>query len=423
MKSILPIKAREYVSKLKILLLVIEIIVFIYSIFNVNTTDWSYHLGFFFILALTSYLIDIKFSDFITTASFSSCVHLLPIVSIYSLYGFYEAIIVNTLSYFLGLAVIRSKNKKSAIKTNESLFIFIIIFHLLESLLNLKTINSEVGVILKILSFALAFYGHLLIESYFESNNRLLPLRSYLKQVVSIGFPYHSSLLALLISLSYSLAGKYEISNILPLAAWLFLLGCAKIFANVVHDDRNKYATVFETLSLLSSRSEKEEKKIGMMIEYARRMSHESNMKGNEIDLTILAAMIHDFGRAGIDVYSVDSIIEDIGYFKGDPLHAQRASEAIRFSNVLPELSQIMKYHHKYQDKELYARLKRGLKFQASILNVSESFSELMVQNEQEFYDERNALKDLKKNSGWEYDPRALRMLRNVLKRLGFKRI
>ncbi|MCX7831348.1 MAG: hypothetical protein N2440_00365 [Actinobacteria bacterium] len=423
MKSMPSRDLKENLSTLKIILLVFEIIVFVYSILNVSTSDWSYQLGLLFLLAVASYLIDIKFRDMITTVSFSSCVHLLPIISIYSLYGFYEAIIANTLSYFLGLAVLRSRNKERAIKANESLFVFLAIVYLLESLFDLRTPNSELGVVLRIAFFAIAFYAHLVIESYFESKNRLLPLKSYFKQVVSVGFPYHSSILALLISLSYAIVQKHEISTLLPLAAWLFLLGCARVFAGIIHNDRNRYAMVFEALSLLSSKSEKEEKKISQMIDYARRMSHESNMKSGDFDSTILAAMIHDFGRSGIDVYSVDSIIEDIRSFKGDPLHAERASEAIEYANVLPEVSEIIKYHHKYQDKDLFARLRRSLRFQASLINVSESFSELMVENEEEFYDERNALKDLKKNSGWEYDPKALRMLRNVLKRLGLKRI
>lgn len=417
-----PVESIGELAKTRVMLLVVEAVLFAYFIASSRPSLSDAAFFILLLLAFVSYLYSRKIKDVITGVRFSAHAEILPVYAAMLLYGLSGAVIINFAAYVLSLLV-RKRLKSEASEHTESALPFLLVAYpvsrsaalLPESALfqNMAGIASIIAGIVIVAAF----------ESYFESAKSSMRFRSQFEQSFWIAYPQRISLFLLLVILGISnIDGAFR-SLVLTGFCYLMYLVFTLIFANALENHRNRYAVVFELLSSLRTKNESEERQRLLMIDYVRRMAHEANLKGKDFDKTEIAAMLHDFGKAGIDIYSFDSIIEDLRANKGDPLHAERAAVSLSGTEELKDIAEVLRYHHRYHDRESMTRSKKHLKLQASLLNVAESFSELLVTNEDPVYDERSAYKDLKKGSGWDFDPKALRLLKKVLMRKGIKRL
>lgn len=414
----------EKTISVKIFLLVLEVIALVVSFFYLSKAKLDISILTIIGLLLISYFLERSFTDILTKVRFPASYQILPLYLLYEVAGLSLSVIANAFSYLASVALKSRRFRGKAFRAHESALVFLLVLVISEKILRVvPSFHPELAIFKKALALATSFLVYLLVDSYFESHRLATKTSSHFWHSLWLGFPIYLTSAAFALSFERTIAEGF--TQPAQFAVFLVLVNVllSQVYRNVLESRRNKYGLIFELLSALSSKKEKDERKRNMIIDYVRKMSHEAGLKGDSFDKTVIAGMLHDFGKAGIDVYSIDSIIEDIRADKGDPLHAERAYLAISQIDELKDVAEIIRYHHKYQDKETFKRLKKSLRFQASIINVAESFAENMVSSEEPIYDERHAYKDLKKNSGWDFDPKALRMLRNVLIRSGFTRL
>jgi hypothetical protein len=415
--------------RLKVSLLVVETLFTVVSLRYLDLRDWNYHLVILFLLFLLSYRLEKIMFDSLTRTAIFSCLHLLPAFATYLVFGFPEALLLNYIAYLVNLFIFRSERKSAesehGLKSSESVFVFLVFYHFLSFPAKALGKANELAAIYLALILVIAVYLHLAMEGYFAALRKKMKPSFYFKQIIILGYPNYLLLFAIMLFLIL-FVGKKTSSSWLPFylyATWLLAAGFNLVSKSYLLNLREKQAVTFEYLASLTAKTEKDERKRRLMIEYLKKIASEASLSAMQYDQVVAAGLIHDVGKAGLDVYSVDAIIEDIRAYKGDPLHAERAAECAAGISGLEPVVDILRYHHRYQDREVYSRLKRGLRYQASLLNVAELMAELLVEAEEPIYDERHAYKDLKKDSGWDFDPRALRDLRKVLLREGHHRI
>lgn len=414
------------VSSLKAALFALETLVVIISLWRINIKGWNYHLLLLFILVLLSNRFNEIAFDSLTRTAPVSLMHLLPLSAVFIMFGLPEALLLNYISSIINILIERNKRQSGArLKAGESGFVFLIAFALLMLPWKRPVEIGELYAIYAVFGLTASFYLQLAVESYFASVKKRGNPSFYFKQIAELGYPNH---LFLLVAASFLiLTGSSGVqAPWLPFfiyGSWLVGLGFVLSMRKHLLIQRDRYALIIENLASLPARTEKDETKRRLMIEYLKKISAEAKLSSVQYDQTVTAGLIHDVGKAGIDIYSVDAVIEDIRAYKGDPLHAERAAEIAGQIHELEPVAEILRYHHRYQDREIYRRLRRSLRYQASLLNVAESMAELLIKAEEPIYDERHAYKDLKKDSGWDFDPRALRDLRKALLREGHRRL
>lgn len=408
--------------KTRAVLAIVEAVLTIYFLLNLSLAELD--AGFLVLLFLTflSYLLSRKMKDVITGVKFSAHVEALPVYAALVQYGLKGAVIINFASYLASLLV-RRRKRIQATESHESMFVFLLVAYLTGIPASVIPENSAVQIIIDVISITAGLLTILAVESYFESAKSSTRFGSHFAHAFWIGYPLRISLFLLLVFLSVVESQSTATSLALVAFCYLMYLIVGAVFRIALENNRNKYAVSFELLSSLRAKNESEEKLRLLMLDYARRMAHEANLDGRDFDRTGIAAMLHDFGKAGIDIYSFDSILEDLRANKGDPLHAERAAVALTKVRELKDVAEILRYHHRFHDRESLLRSRKHFRIQASILSVAESFAELLIANEDPIYDERSAFKDLKKGSGWDFDPKALRLLKKVLMRKGIKRV
>lgn|GEM_PF-3813393 len=413
---------------LKAALFGLETLVVLISLWHINVKDWNLHLLVLFFLVLLSYRFDTMAADSLTRTTPVSSLHLLPSFTVLLLYGLPEALVFNYVSHIANVFIGRRRDihkTAESLKVSESGFVFLITFALIMLPWKRPVEISEAFAIYTFFGLAVAFYIQLSLESYFAAVKKRVNPSFYLKQIAELGYPYHLALIVITVFLAL-LKNNGAYGSWLPFfvySSWLVLLGFTLAMRSYLLMHRERYALIFEHLASLTARTERDEAKRRLMIDYLKKMGAEAKLSAVQYDQTLSAGLIHDVGKAGIDIYSVDAIIEDIRAYKGDPLHAERAAEIVGQISELGLVAEILKYHHRYQDREIYRRLRKSLRYQASLVNVAESMAELLTEAEEPIYDERHAYKDLKKDSGWDFDPRALRDLRKALLREGHRRL
>lgn len=414
-----PEKDKSYTAK--VMLFVFELIAFVISIFYLRTNLWDFPFFLLIVMAVISHVFSTYSLDFITGVKIYNCVHLIPLLAIYVIYRPAEAFFVNALAHilggFIGSLVGKKAYRHRTAKSAESSFIFLIVLFLMSFLLSFLTKYAVLKNLILAVILILSFFAHIFVETYFSRISKDLSIKSAWYQTIEIGLPYYSFLVLLLIAVSILEAPLYAIAFwFLAHFVWFF-------YVRELKEKRVLPAQTIDILASLTLKNEEEEKARNQSIEYGRKIIHELEIRERDFDSTLLALLLHDFGKAGIDIYSVDSVIEDIRASRGEPLHAERASDFSRILREFPEVEEILRYHHKYQEKELFSRSKKNLRLFSSVVNVSTGFAELIKNHKGELYTEKDAYKDLKKESGWEYDPKVLRALKRILMKKGYTRL
>jgi hypothetical protein len=405
----------------KVVLLVLELLAFAVSIFYLRAGSWDLSFILLSLLAVVSHVFPMSAFDYITGVRIYNCAHLIPLFAIYVVYGPAEAFFVNALAHILGAAaggfIGRRVYRYRAARSAESSFVFLAVFYAASILLAFLTKYHVLKNLILAAIVIVSFIAHIFLEACLSRATKELNIKSACYQTIEIGMPYYTVLVSILIAVSVLDIPQAAITFwFLAHIVWFF-------YARSLREKRVLPAKTIDTLATLTLKNEEEEKARNQSLEYGRKIIHELQIKDRDFDSTYLALLLHDFGKAGIDIYSVDSVIEDIRASRGEPLHAERASEFSRILREFPEVEEILRYHHKYHEKELFSRSKRNLRLFSSIVNVSTGFAELLKDHKEELYTERDAFKDLKKESGWEYDPKVLRALKKILMKKGYTKL
>ncbi len=129
-------------------------------------------------------------------------------------------------------------------------------------------------------------------------------------------------------------------------------------------------------------------------------------------DIAILA-MVHDIGRAGLDRYSLDYLLDSLTAAKQQPLHAARGAEIIGRIDGLSHVAPAVLAHHSPLAEG--GRVRDRLDEATRIVAVASAYDDLINGPGEELYRPEEAHRRLKRDQGLLYDPKAVRTLRECL--------
>lgn len=295
-------------------------------------------------------------------------------------------------------------------------FIFAEIFRQITMLALTGGLERYVGGIY--IGVAILVYG--LIKPRFIARMKKYGASGVFKNYWSVNFAYlMSSMAVALVSISI-----LEVNFNLFTYGWIFLIPIfvGLLYMKFIRDRNSLYITLLNFNSLLGD-EEKKTKEAMIAGETSMGIAYELGLEDEDLDTTALAVLTHDLGKAGMDEYSVEHILETISSAKGEPLHAERGFEILRIIPGFEKVAEVVRKHHELSSTVSITRAtrKKGA-MPPKILNVAVSFSELLTSGG-EIITERETFKLLKKESGWNYSPKVLRALKNFLEKRGITRL
>ena len=153
-------------------------------------------------------------------------------------------------------------------------------------------------------------------------------------------------------------------------------------------------------------------------------VASEISVSARDLDDLALATLLHDVGKAGMHEYSVEHLLETISSAKGEPLHAERGYAILAPIPGLARAADIIRRHHEPASAfRLDRKTKKRRDFLPHVLNVCVTFAERLAYGEGGTANEREAYKSLKKDAGWDFNPKAVRALKAYLERQGITRL
>lgn len=163
------------------------------------------------------------------------------------------------------------------------------------------------------------------------------------------------------------------------------------------------------------------ERVTGYCIDIAR----ELGLYGKQLEEVSYAALLHDIGHLGFEAGTkAEEILadtpEEIGN-KGVPLHALVGADILGQVDYLKSASGLVKYHH-YPFQDVVKNRSQNAKYPigARIIQTATEFDKIVNStNNEEKLSADQALKKMKKDQGYVYDPKVLRALTSVLKKQG----
>lgn len=290
-----------------------------------------------------------------------------------------------------------------------------VVFQLFTILIALAvtSICREAGVssvILQAVIFAAVYFAVAVLDFRDGLN---IPYIQTLKNLAGIILPW---ILAAAAS-SANLSREYES------LIWLSLAVGGAACVHTVLRLRNQLFASVRLVSRLASQSEMETEAVLYADEYVRETAALLGMPPHNADAAVLAVHLHEVGRAGMEEYSVEHIIETISAEKGEPLHAERAHQLLNRIRGLEVVSESLKLHHRYERRGMLRQERKKVSLVADLVAALTRFGELLAFNTEKIYTPRDAFKDLKKDSGWSLNPSVVRALRMVLLGRGIKRL
>lgn len=159
--------------------------------------------------------------------------------------------------------------------------------------------------------------------------------------------------------------------------------------------------------------------------EYCVDIAREMGLYGKKLENVSYAALLHDIGNLGFEAGTKAEEVfvnnEEIEINHGIPLHALVGADIVGQVDYLKNVTGLVKYHHlSFQDVIKNRTEKRKFPVGARIIQVASDFDKFTNNNNpNERLDYKSALKKLKKDQGYIYDPRVIRAMRNVLKKQG----
>lgn len=154
-------------------------------------------------------------------------------------------------------------------------------------------------------------------------------------------------------------------------------------------------------------------------------IARELGLYGKKLEDVNYAALLHDIGNLGFEpgtkAEEVFSEIGDEQLERGIPLHALVGADIISQVNYLKGVSGLVKFHHfPFQDVIKNRAEKGKYPIGARIIQVATDFDKMVNnKNPNEKFDFKTALKKIKKDQGFMYDPKVIRAFRRVLKKQG----
>lgn len=317
-------------------------------------------------------------------------------------------------SFLIPPRVLNIKNLFSELFSIYIGFMGLEIVRLLISLIPGRSAMLNIGVSALVFIF---IYGY--VKFWFESGLLRFKKNSYIRNSFSFYFSYLFSVFGSALYISAYISGSYFDFRILTILI-PFLIGLLTWYGI---NKRNDLHRVVSLAGEIISKNDSESKAQKLAERYSRGIAYELGLKPKEIDNTIFAALLHDVGKAGMHKYSVDHLMETISTNKGEPLHSERSAEI--FSNIkeLEEVVNILAEHHRLSKDKASRKDRKSIWMMANTLTVATTFSERIALSAGQPITEREAFKSLKKDSGWELNPKVIRALREYLIKHGIKRI
>jgi hypothetical protein len=159
--------------------------------------------------------------------------------------------------------------------------------------------------------------------------------------------------------------------------------------------------------------------------DYCVDIARELGLYGKQLENVNYAALLHDIGNLGFEpgtkAEEVFNNTEDEHITKGIPLHALVGADILGQVDFLKSVSSLVKFHHYPFQDVIKTRSEKG-KFPigARIIQVATDFDKMVSnRNEDERLDFKLALKKIKNDQGYIYDPRVIRAFKRVLKKQG----
>jgi len=155
---------------------------------------------------------------------------------------------------------------------------------------------------------------------------------------------------------------------------------------------------------------------------YALEIAREMRLPLNEREVVSYAAFLHDIGKVGIDIsilHKKDRLSkEEWGIIRSHPVNG---SDVVKKLGFLSDLVPVIRYHHEWYDgKGGYPGERKGedIPFGARILAVADAYDAMI--SERAYRPSRTreeAIKELKRFSGTQFDPHVVGAFLKVLKK------
>lgn len=142
---------------------------------------------------------------------------------------------------------------------------------------------------------------------------------------------------------------------------------------------------------------------------YAEKIGHEMGLKKDEIQSIVLAGLLHDIGKIGTYDYLLDKagkLTED--EFEVIKKHPGEGVKILQEVQQLKDIFLIVRHHHERYDGQGYPDGLKGeeIPLPARIINVADSFDAMTADRPyRKAMSEEEALEEMKKNSGSQFDP------------------
>ena len=152
-------------------------------------------------------------------------------------------------------------------------------------------------------------------------------------------------------------------------------------------------------------------------------IAREMGMYGKSLENLSYAALLHDIGHlgfeSGMQTPLFDSNKEKVT--EGIPMHSVVGANILGQVDYLKDVSGLVKYHHyPFQDIVKKRGEKEKFPLGARIIQVASDFDKLVNNvNKEQRLDSKKALKAIRKDQGYIYDPKVLRAFSSILKKQG----
>ncbi|MFA6217044.1 MAG: HD domain-containing phosphohydrolase [Candidatus Omnitrophota bacterium] len=185
------------------------------------------------------------------------------------------------------------------------------------------------------------------------------------------------------------------------------------------------FGSIKSLVTILDARIPREETHSPYFIRLVKAIAHQMQLDEKQIECIQYASLLHDAGKADIPIEILSKTTKltpkEFKIIKGIPLKSAQILRPIQ--SLRPVISIIMHHHEKYNGTGYPSRLKKGqIPIGARIMAVADAF-EAMVYGRP--YKERIcidlAVKEIKKKSGTQFDPKVVEAFLRIIKKMSKK--
>lgn len=198
----------------------------------------------------------------------------------------------------------------------------------------------------------------------------------------------------------------------------------AKMYKNKVLDSKNTHQTFIESLlKTLHDNDIESEEHTDMVLEISALLGKEFNLSEDKLDELRLAAKLHDIGVVAMD----EELIEKTGRldeFEWEIIkrHSEIGYRIASSSTILASISEYILSHHEWYNGNGYPRGLKGLEIPliSRIITVADAYSVMKTGRAyKDKMDTQEAIDELKRFGGIQFDPLVVEKLIEILERRG----